>query len=179
MDGSDTTPDQALAHGPRHLLVDHLHAVGALTAQHAGNRGGPWAHLAGLWHDLGKYRPGFQAYVRIDADAHIEGKLPRNSDKTHSAAGALHALKAFEARFGAQGRKAARILAYVIAGHHAGLADWIAGLDDRLLGTRAPDSEREYAEALAACESANADILPLPAGFDLRQAFEANARCTQ
>ena len=146
-----------------------------LTAQHAGAWGGPWAHLAGLWHDLGKYRPGFQAYLRVEQDAHIEGKLPKGSDKTHSAAGALHALKSFDARFGPQGAKAARILAYVIAGHHAGLADWTAGLDDRLVGTRAPDSEREYAEAHAACVAADADILPLPPGFELRQAIEAIA----
>ena len=156
-----------------HSLATHLAAVAASAANNAQEFGAEWAYLAGLWHDLGKYRAGFQAYIRLDGDAHIEGKLPRSSDKTHSAAGAMHALKVFEAHFGREGAKAARILAYVIAGHHAGLADWTASLDVRLLGTRAPDSELEYTQAFAACSSANAGILPLPADFDLRRAIEA------
>ncbi len=135
--------------------------------------GAEWAYLAGLWHDLGKYRQGFQAYIRLDTDAHIEGKLPGASDKTHSAAGALHALRTFESLAGPEGAKAARILAYVIAGHHAGLDDWTARLDDRLLGSRAPHSRLEYEQALAACTAANPAILTLPSDFNLRRALEA------
>jgi CRISPR-associated endonuclease/helicase Cas3 len=133
-----------------------------------------WARLAGVWHDLGKYREGFQQYIRqtSDPDSHIEGKVG-GRDQTHSAAGALHAMQVFASRFGPSGQTAARLLAYVIAGHHAGLADWTAGLDNRLLGTRAPDSEREYFEARAACASANPQILLLPGEFDLRRALEA------
>lgn len=133
-----------------------------------------WARLAGLWHDLGKYREGFQKYIRhtSDPDSHIEGKVS-GREKTHSAAGALHAMQVFASRFGSTGETAGRLLAYVIAGHHAGLADWTAGLDDRLLGTRAPDSEREYSEARDACVSANPRILSLPDEFDLRLALEA------
>ncbi len=132
-----------------------------------------WAHLAGLWHDLGKYRPGFQRYIRVVNDAHIEGKLPPSSDKTHSAAGALHALREIEARWGAQGGVLGRVLAYVIAGHHAGLGDWVTGVGPRLLGTGAPDSEREYEEALAACKKAAPKLLELPPGFDLQGAISA------
>lgn len=154
-----------------HPLADHLAAVATLSKTHATSFGPSWAHLAGLWHDLGKYRPGFQAYIRLTTEAHIEGHLPSSSDKSHSAAGALHALKCFEKRFGTTGATAARILAYVIAGHHAGLADWTAGLDQRLLGTRALDSEREYREAAAACELANPALLPLGQDFELRQAL--------
>lgn len=74
-----------------------------------------WARLAGLWHDLGKYRGGFQKYIRqtSDPDSHIEGKVG-GRDKTHSAAGALHAMQAFASRFGSSGETAARLLAYVI-----------------------------------------------------------------
>jgi CRISPR-associated endonuclease/helicase Cas3 len=169
----DPATGQTLAHG----LAEHLSGVAERAAEKARTFGPDWAYLAGLWHDLGKYRPGFQAYIRLDADAHIEGKLDtefaKSSDKTHSAAGALHALKTFEEKFGSQGRIAARVLAYLIAGHHAGLANWTAGLDNRLLGTRAPDSEREYCEAFDECARANKTILPLPADFDLRSAFGA------
>jgi CRISPR-associated endonuclease/helicase Cas3 len=77
-----------------------------------------WAKLAGLWHDVGKYRPAFQNRIRwvsgYDPDAHIEGAENRPD---HSTAGALHALEA-------AGPVAGRLLAYVIAGHHAGLPDW-------------------------------------------------------
>lgn len=42
-------------------LPEHLHKVAAL-AEHFGQpfQSGEWARLAGLWHDLGKYRPQFQ-----------------------------------------------------------------------------------------------------------------------
>lgn len=159
--------------GAPHWLQDHLAEVGRRAAEHARHFGTEWARLAGLWHDLGKYRPGFQAYIRMTADAHIEGKLPARSDKTHSAAGALHAIDTLRRRFGRDGEVAARLLAYVIAGHHAGLADWTAGLDARLLGAGAPDSRREYDEARAACEAAHADLLELPADFDLGRSLRA------
>lgn len=168
-----TRVDPASGRVHSHGLAEHLAGVATRAAQFADGFGPRWAHLAGLWHDLGKYRTGFQSYIRLDTDAHIEGRLPASSDKTHSAAGALHALKTFEARFGAQGTKAARALAYVIAGHHAGLADWTASLDDRLIGSRAPDSEREYEQAYTQCASANPGILPLRDDFELRHALEA------
>lgn len=157
-----------------HALSDHLASVASLASDRARMFGTEdWAFLAGLWHDLGKFRPGFQTYVRLDGEAHVEGRLPTSSDKSHSAAGALHAISAFEQQFGAGGRLAARVLAYVIAGHHAGLADWVADLDNRLLGARGPDSRREYEEAKRVCESAEPSILTLPAGFDLRSELAA------
>jgi CRISPR-associated endonuclease/helicase Cas3 len=170
---------EPLAHvdqsGRAHRLDDHLTAVAQLAADFAAVfNADDWARIAGLWHDLGKYREGFQRYIgqTRDPDSHIEGKVG-GRDKTHSAAGALHAMQAFASRFGSSGETAARLLAYVIAGHHAGLADWIAGLDDRLLGTRAPDSKREYFEARDACASVNPQILSLPDAFDLGRSLEA------
>ena len=136
---------------PPHLLRDHLLAVAELAASKAaGIEGGePWARIAGRWHDLGKYRPGFQKYVRHAKadDAHIEGRVP-GRDKTHSAAGALWAKKTLKDKFGANGELASRVLAYLIASHHAGLYDWNGGLDERLNET---DSLTEMQEALAAC----------------------------
>lgn len=105
-----------------HGLEEHLRDVSALAGQFASRFGSAdWAGLAGLWHDLGKYRPKFQQYIRgasgYQADAHIE-TAPGRVD--HSTAGALHAVQ----RFGPDPR--GRILAYLIAGHHAGLPDWHA-----------------------------------------------------
>ena len=42
-------------------LEDHLQNVAEKAAKFAAPFGGEqWAHLAGLWHDLGKYHPDFQ-----------------------------------------------------------------------------------------------------------------------
>ncbi len=90
---------EPLAHSGGHLLVDHLNCVAALAARFSKpfDTAEPtlrWAYLAGLWHDLGKYRPGFQRYLQQsnDPDAHIEGKVG-GREKTHSAAGALWAMQ--------------------------------------------------------------------------------------
>jgi CRISPR-associated endonuclease/helicase Cas3 len=158
---------------PAHGLVDHLQQVASLAAQFAQDWGAAFAGLAGQWHDLGKYRPGFQRYIKQDANAHIEGRLPQGSEKSHSAAGALHALRVFELAHGPDAARLARVLAYVIAGHHAGLADWTGSLDARLLGTVAVLSEKEYAEALAEAQADAPELLALPAGFDLRAVAKA------
>lgn len=101
-----------------HGLEEHLHGVAGLAGEFAADfRASSWASLAGLWHDLGKYREKFQGYIKkvsgYDAEAHIEG-APGRVD--HSTAGAIHAVE----KLGLRGR----ILAYLIAGHHAGLPDW-------------------------------------------------------
>lgn len=90
-----------------------------MAACFARDFGEDWSRLAGLWHDLGKYRPDFQAYIRDRSgfdreNAHIEGQSGRVE---HSAAGALHAIATL-------GELQGRLLAYVISGHHAGLPDW-------------------------------------------------------
>ena len=46
-------------------LEEHLAKVAALGEQFAEAFGsGAWGRLAGLWHDLGKYRPEFQHRLR-------------------------------------------------------------------------------------------------------------------
>lgn len=138
---------------PPHDLADHLNEVGALAAEFARTFGSEWAQLAGRWHDLGKYRQRFQNYIRLasgfEADAHIKGE---SGKAPHSTAGALLACD----RFGPAGR----VLAYVIAGHHAGLSDWFGGLDARL---EAAASRDELNEALA--ESPPAELLD-PGNFE-------------
>jgi len=126
--------------------------------------------LAGLWHDLGKFRSGFQSYVRQDESAHVEGRSVVSSDKTHSAAGALHALSLLEKQYGIEGRRAGWLLAHLIAAHHAGLYDH-AKLSDRLNGSGAEASHLEYGEALMACEAAYPEILSIPANLNPRGAL--------
>ncbi len=103
-----------------HLLDEHLRGVAKIANTFASDfDAADWAALAGLWHDLGKYSTEFQQYIKkvsgYDAEAHLEG-APGRVD--HSTAGAIHAVR----QFGAHGR----ILAYLIAGHPAGLPDWSA-----------------------------------------------------
>lgn len=157
---------EPMAHSGGHLLSEHLTAVAALASEfsQAFDAAEPtqrWAYLAGLWHDLGKYRPGFQRYLQQSGspDAHIEGKVG-GREKTHSTAGALWAMQRLEHTHGANGKLAARVLAYLIAGHHAGLHDWDEGLKPRL---DEPDSQEELAQALAA--NPLPEILN-PGGFD-------------
>ncbi|MEE9319531.1 MAG: CRISPR-associated helicase Cas3' [Granulosicoccus sp.] len=101
-----------------HWLEDHLLATAKLAGKFAEPfESSDWSECAGLWHDLGKYSADFQNYIKsvsgYDEDAHIEGGKGRVD---HSAAGAIHAV----VNLGMSGR----IIAYLIAGHHAGLPDW-------------------------------------------------------
>lgn len=84
------------------LLEDHLRRVGELAARFASSfQSAEWGRLAGRWHDLGKYRTEFQR--RLSGEAiQVE----------HAGAGAALAV-----------RSGALPLAFVIAGHHAGLAN--------------------------------------------------------
>lgn len=104
-----------------HKLCEHLDK----TSREAGKfakafDNADWAEAAGLWHDLGKFLPSWQKYIRretgYDVNMRIEGD---NSRPNHSSVGAVLALQKF--KFSSVGR----ILAYIIAGHHAGLPDWL------------------------------------------------------
>lgn len=170
-DWAHQRPDAASGRIIAHGLQEHLLAVAALAREHAAEFGAALAALAGLWHDLGKYRPGFQRYLRQNADAHIEGRIA-GREKTHSAAGALHALRELPQRWPGAGQPVARLLAYLIAGHHAGLDDWTGGLDDRLLGSRRADSELEYEEARGVCGQVAPQLLDPPAEFDPGEALK-------
>jgi CRISPR-associated endonuclease/helicase Cas3 len=111
-------------------LDDHLKAVSELAGKFADGFGAAdWGRVLGLWHDLGKYSAAFQAFLlQANAiDAHME-QQPGRVD--HSTAGAQHATAAMEPW--------GRLLAYPIAGHHAGLCDsagGISSLANRLVKT--------------------------------------------
>jgi len=95
-------------------LEEHLKNVAEMARSFAESFGaGDWGYLAGLWHDIGKYSNEFQEMLGAQdgADAHIE-KVGRVD---HSTAGAQNAFNAMKDK--------GKILAYAIAGHHAGLLD--------------------------------------------------------
>ena len=149
---------EPLAHSGGHLLADHLQAVARMAADFSDSFESVaptqrWAYLAGVWHDLGKYRQGFQRYLALakDDNAHIEGRVS-GREKTHSIAGALWALQTLEKSHGAAGQRAGRVLAYLIASHHAGLYDWNEGLTERLASA---DSQAEFQQACAEHPPAN------------------------
>lgn len=162
--------------GRLHLLADHLAATSELAAEFSSAWGDPlWAGLAGAWHDLGKARPGFQRHVRHDPDAHIEGRIT-GAEKTHAIAGALHAQSEFARCLDAKSADLlARVLQYLIAGHHAGLADWQpqdghGGLAPRLADAAA---RSEYEEALRGLAEAGESLRAVPDGATLLAAARA------
>ncbi|MCX7060472.1 MAG: CRISPR-associated endonuclease Cas3'' [Gammaproteobacteria bacterium] len=120
-------------------LPDHLRGVSERSAMFASAFGAAeLARLGGLWHDLGKYAPDWQRFIReacgVDQsnaeDAHLEDDHPRRKGPDHSAAGALHAL----ASIGPVGP----VLAQIIAAHHSGLYNGF-DLQQRLSKAEAPE----------------------------------------
>ncbi len=109
-----------------------------------------WTRLLGELHDIGKARRSFQSYL-----AYANGLNDSNydaSDHSHSGAGACWAEKRF--------KSLGYILAYCVAGHHAGLPDWIGGeapngaLSVRLSEERAVLDEPVVAKWISDRESA-------------------------
>lgn len=82
-----------------------------------------WGDLLGRWHDLGKYSNEFQSYLHAANDllaelpdihrAEVSGRVD------HSTAATQWAVESFG--------QIGKLLAYVFAGHHAGLPDWDDG----------------------------------------------------
>lgn len=103
-----------------HFLEDHLEATAKRAEVYAGKfESGEWGKIIGLAHDAGKGRIAWQEYIRqksgyIDEEAHLEGKPGKMPHAIHGAKLAEEVL----------GKGFGRILAYCIAGHHAGLPDW-------------------------------------------------------
>jgi len=124
------------------LVPQPLHAHLRGVAAHARSFAEPFGasalgSLGGLWHDLGKYAPDWQRFIREACgadkpnaeDAHLEDDHPRRKGPDHSAAGALHAL----ASLGPVGP----VLAQIIAAHHSGLYNGL-DLHQRLTKAEAP-----------------------------------------
>lgn len=124
-----------------HSLIQHLQEVAKLAKRFAGNRGGSFVEQSALLHDLGKAQLRFKKYIQEASgfndkiNAHIE---QLKTTIPHSTAGAKYVEKHFDSIIGV-------ILAYLIAGHHAGLADWY---DKKSLKKRLKETENELSESL-------------------------------
>lgn len=104
-------------------LERHLKEVARLAGDFAAAfRAQEWGAALGRWHDLGKYSDVFQEYLLRTVDPDAGEEDPNAGEKRslgrvdHSTFGAQHAAKVV-------GGHAGQILAFCIAGHHAGLPD--------------------------------------------------------
>ena len=122
-------------------LADHLELVGKTAARFAGRFGAAkLGDVAGQLHDIGKMSATFQAYIR--GNGALKGP-------DHATAGAREAARLYGPHLG-------RILAYCIAGHHAGLAN---GGSEHVPGTLSHRVVTKQIEPYAGWE-AHAGVLP-------------------
>jgi CRISPR-associated endonuclease/helicase Cas3 len=155
------------AAGLRHELVEHLLGTAERAARFAAAFGAAnLGYLAGLWHDLGKFNPTWQAYLVSQDSPH---PLPRGGD--HKGAGSLFAAEHCSP------------LEWLIQGHHGGLrnhADLNTFLTERRAATEVADALRIAAEQVPELTSQGATELPaharedrLAGEFFLRMLFSA------
>jgi len=138
----------------RQLLEEHLKNVADMAREFAGEfKAEEWGYLAGLWHDLGKYSREFQERITAlhDRDAHIESVLRPD----HSTAGAQHANAVIKQK--------GKLIAYTIAGHHAGIPDGISN-ENSCLSRRLDKSIPDYSDAPSNIKN---QFLPCNLPFDL------------
>ncbi|PWC35236.1 hypothetical protein TSO221_30230, partial [Azospirillum sp. TSO22-1] len=90
------------------MVADCAGAFGAGVLP--GGSAAPFARALGLLHDAGKYAEAFQQYLSAAA----QGRKTARVD--HASAGAVYATERYPGGWG-------RLLAYAVAGHHAGLPD--------------------------------------------------------
>jgi CRISPR-associated endonuclease/helicase Cas3 len=126
-------------------LAEHLDIVGQLAAWFCQPFGSAdWGRLAGLWHDMGKYRAEFQARIRGGREQ-VE----------HAGLGAALA----ESKH----LRAGLPLAFAIAGHHAGLANHQSqGESQRTPLVVRLSGNRTVLNAIAGSLPATLADLPLP-----------------
>ena len=153
-----------------HSLQKHLQKVAKLAKRFAGRYGSLFAEYAGLLHDLGKFQEAFQKYIRNASGFEKENAHLENVESTklrkipHSTAGAKYAVEHLNPFFG-------HLLVYLIAGHHAGLADWY---DKGSLKSRLQQADDELAASLSGLVESglSEDFFPV-SDNDLKQDFFA------
>lgn len=129
--------------GERHDLIAHLESVATQARTFAAPFGaGELAYWAGMWHDLGKFHPDFQDYLRrCEVNPQAKGTGP-----DHKRAGATLALQRCQP------------LSLLVKGHHGGLPSrrelpgWL----------KEPSAQAAVATALAAAQGALGSRLEPP-----------------
>jgi CRISPR-associated endonuclease/helicase Cas3 len=134
-------------------LADHLALVGKLAATFAAPfDAGLLGDAAGRLHDIGKMSAAFQTYIR--GNGALKGP-------DHATAGAREAAQIYGPQLG-------RILAYCIAGHHAGLADGGTEHAPGTLSHRLGTKQIEAFEGWEAHAGALPEIRQVPAPLKVR-----------
>lgn len=136
-------------------LSRHLDEVSELAERFAtAFNAGPWGRLVGAWHDLGKYSDEFQAMLNSsDPDASEEAAAPGRVD--HSTCGARHAATSLPGIAG-------RLLAFLIAGHHAGLTDAMPLSERFTLSFRLDPAKNDIPHVTLPAAVAGTEKLALP-----------------
>ncbi len=130
-------------------LEEHLWSVAELASKCAATfRAQDWVWNAAWLHDVGKAAPEFQAYLARengldDSEYDVSGGARVN----HSSAGAALAVEALKGIPG-------QTVAYLVAGHHAGLPDWFpAQTGSAALQARLPEGRENLARIREAAEA--------------------------
>ena len=122
-----------------HYLKEHLTDVANGTAKFASKLGAErLGYYAGLWHDLGKYNPEFQKYLRNCHIAQQAGKDPKSEKIPHAVYGAILADEICPDL----------PLAPLIYGHHAGLPNY-CDLESKL---NKPQWQKTYRQIIKQAE---------------------------
>ncbi|MDO9541876.1 MAG: CRISPR-associated endonuclease Cas3'', partial [Kiritimatiellia bacterium] len=137
-------------------LDEHLQAVAGKAREFASTfSSGDWAYNAGWLHDLGKADGSFQSYLlRENGLDDSEYDSSGGGRINHSSAGAAFAEKKL--------KLSGRILAYLIAGHHAGLPDWYpADTGNAALQIRLQEGKENLERIYSQAEKLLAKLQPL------------------
>lgn len=130
-------------------LIDHLNGTAAHAKQHGAKLGlADYAYWLGRWHDLGKYRPNFQNYLRGLK------RFTNHEDKSHKWAGAAWAN---QVRGGA-------LIAWLIGSHHGGLLD-CAAIADLLKNQGQTELDEVLATGRVPADLLKKPVLSLPPRF--------------
>ncbi|MDR2951855.1 MAG: CRISPR-associated helicase Cas3' [Treponema sp.] len=127
------------------LLETHLLETAELAAAFAAEFGSrEWGYALGFSHDGGKGTPEWQKYLNNKSGYNEEASSEAPGRVEHSGPGAKLAEEVF-------GKMIGRSLSYCIAGHHAGLPDWLgsqAALAFRLQNSSTKDIDEELKASL-------------------------------
>ncbi|MBV9690787.1 MAG: CRISPR-associated helicase Cas3' [Ktedonobacteraceae bacterium] len=138
------------AEGKRQDLEEHLRNVADATGQYCASFGGEiFGRYAGLLHDIGKYDPAFQQYL-LNAEQNPAKRL-RGPD--HKGAGTVLAQMA----------EAGGSLAFLINGHHGGLAarsDLKTNIKERMVNNAVQDAIATAKRTLPELQAIVHDLIP-------------------